>query len=143
VPRGDLDPALQQVLRDLPEDLLSRLLTRIRRGDKRGRPFGTPANPKTPTLSEFNPRIERIRAGDLDAQIVGRKHGQFPAQEAAIRTLSNEQLVELRLDDPISASRGEGGLSLTGGHHRTAEIARRAADGSMPADTVVEVLVHD
>jgi hypothetical protein len=48
------------------------------------------------------------------------------------------------MEDPISASQvPNGGISLTGGHHRAAEIARRVTTGQMPADTPVPFLLHD
>lgn len=57
--------------------------------------------------------------------------------------MSNEELIRFRPDDPISAARGQGGWSLTGGHHRLAEIIERVASKKLPPDTVVEVLTHD
>jgi hypothetical protein len=111
--------------------------------DAKGRSFGTPRNPSAPTLEEFNPRIVEIRAGDLKSSIVERKHNLFPEQQVAIAKLSNESLLEFRLHDPISATGRASDLSLTGGHHRTAEIALRVEAGRLSPDTIVKVLLHD
>ena len=119
------------------------LLSRIKRGDAKGRSFGTPRNPRSPTLDEFNPRIHEVRAGDLDSAIVGRKHGLFPEQQQAIARMSNEELLSFRYNDPMSVIGVEGGLSITGGHHRLAEIARRVAAGDLPSDTIIRILLHD
>jgi hypothetical protein len=130
-------------IRDLPEAQQDRLLARVVRGDAKGRPFGTPRNPRMPTMEEFNPRLNDVKAGELKEAVVGAKHGINPDQAASIRGLSNEELVRFRLEDPISATSNSEGLSLTGGHHRTAEILRRVGSGEMSPDTVVPFLIHD
>lgn len=128
----------------LPDDQAERLLYRISRGDAKGRAFGTPRNPNPPSIDDFNPRIQEIRAGDVERQIKQTKHGIFPEQEASVGRLSNEELVRFRIEDPISATQRSGdGLSLTGGHHRAAEIARRVAAGQLPPNTPVPFLLHD
>ena len=124
-------------------DLPDKLLARVQRGDKKGRPFGTPRNPRLPTVEELNPRIRYVRAGDLAALITERKHGIFPAQEESVAKLSNEELLRFRMEDPISAVESGGSLSLTGGHHRTNEIIKRVQSGQLPPDTMIPVLVHD
>lgn len=131
------------LLKQLPEEELNRLLSRVKRGDIKGRPFGTPRNPRLPSVEEFNPKIERVKAGDLEGLVRETRHGLFPEQVEKIRTLTNEELVRFRPEDPISAARGSGGWSLTGGHHRLAEIARRVASGQLPRDWIVQVLTHD
>jgi len=128
----------------LPEEQAERLLYRIARGDAKGRPFGTPSNPRPPTVEEFNPRIVRIRAGDIQEAVTETRHGLFPEQQTSVGRLSNEELLRFRMEDPISATQNpSGGLSLTGGHHRTAEIMRRVAAGELSPDTLVEFLIHD
>lgn len=133
----------EDMLKGLPEDDLNRLLSRVKRGDAKGRKFGTPRNPRLPTIEEFNPKIEPVKARDLESLIKDTKHGLSPEQLEQIRKLSNEDLIRFRTEDPISAARGPGGWSLTGGHHRQAEIARRVASGQLPPDTIVQVLTHD
>jgi RHS repeat-associated protein len=130
-------------INSLPEEQQARILARVGRGDNKGRPFGTPRNPRLPTIEEFNPRIEEVRAGDLEELVTGTKHGIFPEQAESIKGLSNEDLVRFRMEDPISATRGEKGLALTGGHHRTAEVISRVNAGKLDPNTIVRVLVHD
>jgi hypothetical protein len=74
---------------------------------------------------------------------VGRLHPTNELQMAGVSKLSNEELLKLRLDDPISASGARNGINLTGGHHRTEEIIRRVKSGDLPADTTLKVLLHD
>src|SRR5687767_9516783 len=95
---------------ELPE----RVLFRIVRGDAKGRPFGTPRNPRAPTVEEFNPRIREAKAGDLATAIVARRHGIFPDQAERIKQLGDDDLIRFRPEDPISAVEVENGLSLTG-----------------------------
>jgi hypothetical protein len=57
------------------------------------------------------------------------------------RSTTGRSLVDAGADSTIVV--GSGGLSLTGGHHRTAEIARRAATGELPPATPVSSLLHD
>jgi hypothetical protein len=102
----------------LPE----KVLFRIARGDAKGRTFGTPRNPRAPTLEEFNPRMVEVRIGELAETIVGRRHGILPEQAQRISRLTNEELIRFRIEDPISSTQEANGLSLTGGHHRTSEI---------------------
>ena len=130
-------------INSLPEEQQNRLLARVVRGDAKGRSFGTPRNPRLPTIEEFNPRIEEVRAGDLEELVTGTKHGLNPEQTGSVSGLSNEDLVRFRMEDPISATRGEKGLSLTGGHHRTAEVINRVNAGKLDPNTIVRVLVHD
>lgn len=96
-----------------------------------------------PTVEEFNPRVREVRAGDLEATIRSRMHPENPQQAGPVRQLSNEELARFRLEDPISGVDAQGGLSLTGGHHRTAEIIRRLQSGQMSPDTIIRVVVHD
>lgn len=128
-----------EVAASLPEDVLFRIVRR----DAKGRAFGTPRNPRAPTIEEFNPRIAEIRAGDLAEKIVGRRHGIFSEQAQWIAQLSHEELVSFRVEDPISATQTSSGLSLTGGHHRTIEIIQRVQTGQMDPDVIVRILVHD
>jgi len=60
------------------------------RGDAKGRLFGTPRNPRAPTVEEFNPRIGELNAGDFAGAIKGRKHGIFPEQAESVGRMSNE-----------------------------------------------------
>jgi hypothetical protein len=124
---------------NLPESVLFR----IAKGDAKGRAYGTPRNPRAPTIDEFNPRIVEIAAGELSGLIVSRKHGIFPDQARQVGQMTNEDLIRFRLEDPISATRVENGLSLTGGIHRTNEISQRVQDGQMDAAIIVKVLIHD
>ncbi|MEP0883709.1 FG-GAP-like repeat-containing protein [Trichocoleus sp. ST-U3] len=130
-------------IRGLPEGQQDSLLARIVRGDAKGRAFGTPRNPRLPTIEEFNPRIQDVRAGDLEQSIVNTRHGIFPEQAESIRGLSNEELVRFRIEDPISGTGDSGNISLTGGHHRTAEIINRVTSGQLSPDTAVRILFHD
>jgi hypothetical protein len=92
----------------------------------------------------FRPRKARIRACDLGTLIVRRKHGISPEQLAEVRKFDNDELVRFRTEDPISATEcQDGGLSLTGGHHRTHEIDARVTDGYLRRETIIEVLLHD
>jgi hypothetical protein len=138
-PRVDGEPPMSDDLGEIPEDVLYR----IHRGDAKGRPFGTPRNPRAPTPEEFNPRLESIRAIDLEAEVVARRHGIEPEQARRVAGLGDEDLVRYRPEDPISAARVPGGLSLTGGHHRVDEIIRRARAGPLAPETIVRVLIHD
>ncbi len=116
---------------------------RIEKGDAKGRPFGTPANPREPTVEEFNPRIGELDAGDIGGAIKGRKHGIFPDQAESVSKLSNEELLRFRPDDPISGVTQGDGFSITGGHHRLNEIIRRVEAGTLPKDTKIRILFHD
>jgi hypothetical protein len=126
-------------LNKLPEIVLARIV----RGDAKGRAFGSPRNPRMPTIAEFNPRIRDIRAGDLANVITGRMHPENAKQAASVKQLSNADLVRFRLEDPISAVESRGSLSLRGGHHRTAEIIRRVQSGLLSPDSTIKVLIHD
>jgi hypothetical protein len=119
------------------------VLFRIARGDARGRAFGTPRNPRAPTLEEFNPRFAEVRAGDLAETIVGRKHGIFPEQAQRVGQLGQEDLIRFRVEDPISATPAQNGLSLTGGHHRTSEIIQRVQADQLDPNTIIRILLHD
>jgi hypothetical protein len=135
---------IREAIAALPEEQAERILYRISRGDAKGRAFGTPRNPNPPSIDQFNPRIQEVRAGDIAQEIKETKHGLLAEQEASLAKLSNEELIRFRIEDPISASQGSGGgLSLTGGHHRTAEIARRVAAGKLGPDTPIPFLLHD
>jgi hypothetical protein len=79
----------------------------------------------------------------VEREIAQTKHGTFPDQEASIAKLSNDELIRLRMEDPISAVQSANGVSLTGGHHRVTEIVRRVGTGQLPPDTPVPFLVHD
>ena len=46
---------------------------RMVKGDAKGRPFGTPGNPRAPTVGEFNPRI-----GELEAWPLARSLEELP-----------------------------------------------------------------
>jgi hypothetical protein len=135
---------VREAIEALPEDQAEKLLYRINRGDAKGRAFGTPRNPHPPSIDEFNPRMREIRAGDVEREIAQVKHGSFPDQEASIAKLSNEELTRFRIEDPISGTQAPGGgVSITGGHHRIAEIVRRVQTAQLPADTPVPFLLHD
>ena len=135
---------VREAIEALPEDQAEKLLYRINRGDAKGRAFGTPRNPHPPSIDEFNPRMREIRAGDVEREIAQVKHGSFPDQEASIAKLSNDELTRFRIEDPISGTQAPGGgVSITGGHHRIAEIVRRVQTGQLPADTPVPFLLHD
>jgi hypothetical protein len=122
------------VVKPLGEDEANQLsegvLYRIVKGDKKGRPFGSPTNPRSPTIEEFNPRIGEVRAGDLAREITGRKHGIDPTQAALVSQLSNDGLLRLRTEDPMSGHSTNGGFSITGGHHRMNEIINRVQAGT-------------
>jgi hypothetical protein len=119
------------------------VLFRIVKGDAKGRPFGTPGNPRAPTIEDFNPRMGDLNAGDIAGAIKGRKHGIFSDQAASISQMSNEELLRFRPDDPISGVIQGDGFSITGGHHRLNEIIRRVEAATLPMDTIVRILFHD
>ena len=125
------------------EEFPHKVLFRIVRRDNKGRPFGTPRNPNAPTIQEFNPRYQDVAAGDLAALIVAMRHGILPEQAAVIAQMSDQELLMLRTEDPISATQIEGGLSLTGGHHRVNEIIHRVNASRLNSTTVVRILIHD
>ncbi len=138
-PEDQEKPMDEEAVQQLHENVRFRIV----RGDAKGRAFGTPRNPRTPTVEEFNPRIRDIRAGDLAVSIVGRRHGILPEQAQWVCQLSHDDLIRFRLEDPISATQVEAGLSLTGGHHRTHEIIQRVQSGQLSPDTLIRVLIHD
>jgi hypothetical protein len=119
------------------------VLSRIVKKDAKGRSFGTPRNPRLPTIEEFNPRVAEINAGDIAGAVKGQKHGIFPDQAESISRMSNEELLRFNPNDPISGVIQGDGFSITGGHHRLNEIARRVEAGLLPADTKVRILFHD
>jgi hypothetical protein len=127
---------------DVIQQLSIDVLFRIARGDFKGRPFGTPRNPRMPTVEEFNPHIGEVRVGDLKELIVRRRHGIFPEQAQRLSQMSNEDLIRLRLEDPISATEVAHGFSLTGGHHRTDEIMKRVQAGQLDPETIIRILIH-
>lgn len=101
---------------------------------------------RLPTLEEFNPRILEVRAGDLFQTITKIKHDIRPSQAAPLHRWNNEKLAHFQVEDPISATLNQingGGLSLTNGHHRSAEIINRVNSGEMSPDTIIRILVHD
>lgn len=57
--------------------------------------------------------------------------------------MTDEELIRFSIEDPISAVESDAGLSLTGGHHRTAEIDARVRSGQMSPDTIIRILLHD
>jgi hypothetical protein len=124
---------------NLPENVLYRIV----RGDEKGRTFGTPRNPRAPTIEEFRPRMVWIAAGKLQVSIVARRHGIFPEQAERIAKMNDDELLAFRPDDPISATQVENGLSLTGGHHRINEIIRRVNSGGLDPNIAIRILVHD
>jgi hypothetical protein len=128
---------------ELAQSLPDAVLCRIVRGDSKGRAFGTPRNPRTPSVEEFNPRVAEVIAGDFPELVVEQRHGLFPEQARRVAELSNEELIRFRVEDPISAVRVENGFSLTGGHHRINEIANRIQSGRLNSKTIVRILVHD
>jgi hypothetical protein len=124
---------------DLPEHVLFRIV----RGDASGRAFGTPRNPRAPTIVEFNPRFIEVRADDLARTIVSRRHGIFQEQAIRVSQLSDEELLRYRVEDPISATETPSGLALTGGHHRTNEIIERVRGGQLDPSAIIRILLHD
>lgn len=121
------------ILKNLDENVI---YSRIVKKDKKGRTYGV-NSPNTPSLADFNPRIEMFYAEDLGELIP--RHGINEAQLNALRELSNEELIKFRADDPISIN----GSNITGGHHRIYEILRRVKEGTMPANTPISILHHD
>lgn len=115
------------------------VIWRIKRGDFKGRPFGggPGSSPHAPTLAEFNPRIETVRAGDLGEYIPS--NPIIDEQLNSVRQLSNEELIKFRMDDPISVS----GNQTTGGNHRIYEILNRINEGKLSPDTPIDLLRHD
>jgi hypothetical protein len=120
-----------------------RILMRTSATDRKGRVYGTNRNPNVPPIEVFNPRFWEVRAGDLERLIVERKHGRFQEQRDALSPVADEVLLRVNREDPISARWVGGGLSLTGGHHRTWEIMDRVAEGKMDPGTPVRILVHE
>jgi hypothetical protein len=128
---------------ELATNLTESVLYRIVRGDSKRRSFGTPRNPRAPTMEEFNPRILAVAVGELSTLIAGVRHDIHPDQLERIANLADEELTRFRFDDPISATRAEGGLSLTGGHHRIHEVMRRVAIGRIETKAIIKILIHD
>jgi hypothetical protein len=143
--KGEVDSASQAIENDPPnlDTIPPHVLFRIARGDAKGRRFGTPRNPRTPTIEEFNPRILEVRADALQEMITLKQHPEFPSQRSSVAQLSNHDLIRYRSEDPISAARSGIGLCMTGGHHRTAEISRRVQSGRIAPETIIRVLAHD
>jgi hypothetical protein len=125
------------------DQLAESVVFRITRGDAKGRPFGTPRNPRVPSMEEFNPHMGELCAGEIEGKIGGCRHGLFPEQVERVRQFSNEDLIRFRPEDPISGYAESGTFSITGGHHRLAEIIRRVQAGELPADTPIRILFHD
>ncbi|MBZ4417857.1 RHS repeat-associated core domain-containing protein [Myxococcus sp. RHSTA-1-4] len=119
---------------ELPESVLYRI-------SKGG--FGTPRNPRPPTIKEFNPRIYEVSVGELAERIVERLHPTNAFQRSGVSQMTDDDLVRFRVDDPISANGAKGGFRLTGGHHRTEEIIRRVQAGEMAPHFTIKVLLHD
>ena len=136
---ADVKPLGQEEAAQLSEGVRFRIV----RGDANRRPFGTPVNPRAPTVEEFNPRVGELNAGDISGAIKGRKHGIFPDQAECVSNMSNEELLRFRPDDPISGVIQGEGFSITGGHHRLHEIIRRVEAGTLPKDTNIRILFHD
>jgi hypothetical protein len=137
---GDIvEPLAEEEAAQLSESVRFRTV----KGNAKGRPFGTPRNPRAPTVEEFNPKIGELKAGELAGAIKGRKHGIFPEQAENIRRMSDEELLRFRLEDPISGNIQGDGFNISGGHHRLNEIIRRVEAGELPADTKVRILFHD
>ena len=124
-PECVVKPMEAEAAEQLPESVRFR----IARGDAREEPLAHLEIHGLPTLEEFNPRIGEVRAGDLAETIVARKHAMLPEQAQRVGQLGNEELIRFRVGDPISATRAQNGLSLTGGHHRTNEIIQRVRAG--------------
>ena len=82
-----------------------------------------------------------IRAGNIN--IASIKHGINDGQLSDISGMSNDALTGFNLSDPISSHGLDGGLRVTGGHHRLHEISRRVSSGAMSPDTKVRILLHD
>jgi RHS repeat-associated protein len=134
----------REYLEGLDEDQADKVKVRVVRTDDKGRPFMGPRNPNAPTTDEFNPRIVNVPAGDLAPAIGDRqKHGPNPDQQKSVAAMSNDDLTSFNPQDPISVTQTPDGASQTGGTHRTAEIAKRVENGTLPPDTPIPVLVHD
>ncbi|TNM30562.1 RHS repeat-associated core domain-containing protein [Streptomyces sedi] len=110
-----------------------------------------------------NPERFYVRAGELvdnrvpshglnDAQMLG---GEI-AGHGGVRNLSNDELIRIggpQGNDPISGYRDWGPgdsinypgsqVHITGGHHRTAEIAERVGRGEMTPDVLIEFLIRE
>ena len=137
LPLGELGKKLRSG--EIP--LSDEVLFRIKKLGPKGRAYGTPANPSKPSLKEFNPRVYEIDVGKIS--IKSTKHGIDDMQSKSIQSLSNEQLLNFNIIDPISSNGVRGGLNVTGGHHRIAEIQRRIATGQMSINSTLRVLIHD
>lgn len=144
---GDDLSAICDLIEPLPtadaDQLPDGVRCRIIKGDRKGRTFCTPRNPGPPTLTEFNPRIGVLAAGEVAGKVASRMHGIFPAQADSVRQMSVEELLRSRPDDPISGHAEPGGFTITGGHHRLHEIDRRVQAGELPPETLVRILFHD
>lgn len=139
----ELSNIVEPLRKEEAAQLSEKVRFRIVKKDAKGKPFGTPRNPRVPTLEEFNPAIGELKAGDLAGAIVGRKHGIFPEQAENIQAMSNEELLQFRPEDPISGNIQGEGFNITGGHHRLSEILRRVQTGELSADAKVRILFHD
>ncbi|TAF66049.1 MAG: hypothetical protein EAZ55_07495 [Cytophagales bacterium] len=98
----NLTPQEQNLLRELlKQNLNDNVLYRIVKTDKKGKRYGTPNNPETPSIDEFNPRIIEVKAGNLENIIISRMHDLHPNQTESIKNMSNEELITFRIDDPL------------------------------------------
>lgn len=88
---------------------------------------------KFPTVEQFDPQVYVVRAGDLENTII-RYQGINPSQVESVSHMANSQLTQFKIEEPISATLENGKFLLSGGHHRTNEITRRAINGELPAD---------
>ncbi|GAB3279689.1 hypothetical protein GCM10027589_06390 [Actinocorallia lasiicapitis] len=81
-------------------------------------------------------------------------HGGEEIGHNGVANLSNDDLIRFggpNGDDPISGFRDWGPndsinfpgsqIHITGGHHRTAEIANRVLSGAMNPETLIEFLI--
>ena len=122
---------------DLPDSVLYRLGKTDAKGDRTvSGGVGAPGVRLQSTYLRNASRIDTDQHGDSQYECWQSRKGALGSQTRA--------LVGFRTKDPIS-SRGlsEGGLNVTGGHHKVAEIQRRVANGTLPASTAVMVLLHD
>jgi hypothetical protein len=112
--------------------------------------------PVHPDINKFN-----VRAGELVNNRFGthalnphQMNGGEIAGHGGVRNLTNAQLIARggpQGNDPIRGARdwgpGDCGcypasrVYVTGGHHRTAEIARRVGAGEMSPDTLIEFVI--
>jgi hypothetical protein len=121
-----------------------------------GRPNDTADIPIHPDVNRFNVRAGELVHNRVETHPVNELQMQGGEQvgHGGVANLSNDQLIVPggpQGNDPIRGTRDWGPqdcrcypgsrIVITGGHHRTAEIARRVREGTMDPATLIEFVI--